>query len=238
MAGSSPMSPCTPDYRRRGIARELVHAGLDVLRARGAPSAVLQVKHDNHGAVALYRQLGFYHVRTWDTWRRPAHLGALPVDFDRGENLDDLVELAGANDWRAVYDLARIARPTGLGWMRATTPGAFRPGLWGALGDYLSGKVEERYVVRGGGSGDALVAALTISMPLASAVDVLTLMVHPSQRGRLERPLLAYALRRLRGRRRAVAIEHPHDDTAGAAALEALGFVRRETLAVMRHDLR
>ncbi len=183
--------------------------------------------HDNDGAITLYRSLGFCPVRTWVTWRRSAYL---PTPFGARAPVD----LARSDDWRAIYHLAQLTRSTGLGWMRAADAGAFRPGFWSALGDFLSGKAVERYVVR---AGDAVAAALTISMPLVSGQDVLTLMVHPDRSGELERPLLEYALHRLRGRQRAVAIEHPHDDEAGSAALATLDFARRQTLMVMRHDL-
>lgn len=218
-----------PDYRRCGIARELMLASLDAIRLSGVRPATLQVEHSNVAAINLYRALGFYTVRTWVTWRRPAHFSAPPAEADVP------IEAAAGDDWRALYDLACVTRPSGLGWMRAVAPGAFRPGPFEALRNLFSGAVVERYLVRDGAGGAA--AALTVSMGFGAQRDVLTFMVHPRRRGELERPLLAFALRRLAGRGRSVAVEHPHDDAAGAAALEAFQFRPHQTLTIMRHDL-
>lgn len=48
-----------PAERRRGLARALVAAGLERLRAEGVEVCHLEVRVDNHGAVALYEDLGF-----------------------------------------------------------------------------------------------------------------------------------------------------------------------------------
>jgi ribosomal protein S18 acetylase RimI-like enzyme len=217
-----------PDYRRRGIARSLVRASLDLLRRRRACWAILQVGHDNAAAIALYREVGFYPLRTWVIWRRSAYLSA-----PAGRSLP--VEAARGSEWHALYDLARQSCPSGLGWMRPAAPHAFRPSLWRALGDLLGGRHEERYVVRD--SSGKVTAALFIEMTLGKPADRLILMVHPAQRGRLERHLLEFALRRLGRRRKAVVIEYPCDEEAGSAALAALQFEPRRTLTHMRHDL-
>jgi len=48
-----------PEERRRGIARVLVNAGLERLRALHVESCHLEVRMDNEGAIAFYRALGF-----------------------------------------------------------------------------------------------------------------------------------------------------------------------------------
>lgn len=63
-----------PAWRRRGLARRVVSAILDMSEARGAAGACLQVEAANTHAIALYRGLGFdtelyrYHYR-----RAPKH---------------------------------------------------------------------------------------------------------------------------------------------------------------------
>lgn len=49
-----------PDYRRRGIARQIVSMLLEEGAVRGSRHAYLQVVSENDGAKALYRSLGFY----------------------------------------------------------------------------------------------------------------------------------------------------------------------------------
>lgn len=49
----------TPDERRRGVARALVERGLEKLRRERIQSCHLEVRMDNEGAIAFYRNLGF-----------------------------------------------------------------------------------------------------------------------------------------------------------------------------------
>lgn len=50
-----------PEYRRRGIARELVQAGLDFIRDKGGKIVILDVIAANLPAYKLYESLGFEH---------------------------------------------------------------------------------------------------------------------------------------------------------------------------------
>ena len=48
-----------PEERRQGLGRALVAAGLDRLRAEAVEVCHLEVRVGNHGAIALYEELGF-----------------------------------------------------------------------------------------------------------------------------------------------------------------------------------
>ena len=48
-----------PDYRRQGIARELVAELTDALAEKGVKILALEVRQSNAPAIALYEQLGF-----------------------------------------------------------------------------------------------------------------------------------------------------------------------------------
>ncbi|MFS0852984.1 N-acetyltransferase family protein [Microbacterium sp. 179-I 3D4 NHS] len=52
----------SPDHRRRGFGRELMHAAEQEARARGADSIGLHVFGFNTGAAAMYEQLGYRRV--------------------------------------------------------------------------------------------------------------------------------------------------------------------------------
>lgn len=51
-----------PDYRRQGIARELVTGLAGALTEKGVKSLALEVRQSNAPAIALYEQLGFQQV--------------------------------------------------------------------------------------------------------------------------------------------------------------------------------
>ncbi len=48
-----------PRSRRRGIAADLVRAGLEMARQVGVRAVILDVAYHNEAAIALYQQLGF-----------------------------------------------------------------------------------------------------------------------------------------------------------------------------------
>src|SRR4051812_1493838 len=52
----------SPDFRRRGVARALLRAGLAALRNRRVEEVYLEVRESNHSAQALYLSSGFRRV--------------------------------------------------------------------------------------------------------------------------------------------------------------------------------
>lgn len=51
-----------PDYRRKGVARELVMGLVTTLKEKGVHSLALEVRASNTPAISLYQQLGFTQV--------------------------------------------------------------------------------------------------------------------------------------------------------------------------------
>ena len=96
-----------PAYRRRGIARRLVQAGLEFIRAQGGTMAVLDVVAQNVPAYQLYLNLGFEHYtsqlelerKSDDVPPRPA----LPDGY--------LYKRIPMRDWQTPLELARRLVP-------------------------------------------------------------------------------------------------------------------------------
>ncbi len=221
-----------PDYRRRGIARRLMAASLEAIRAGGGTAAILQVEAENTGACQLYERLGFRVQRTWHEWRRGTHgpIPPRPLNAPR-------ITLRPPNAWREEYALAARLFPAergGLGWMRPLHPREFRRSLGRHVLDFLSGTGIERWIIR---EDRQIAASLWAKSRFGSATTQLTLLVHPARQGTLEAPLLNYAIRRLAVGYRALYCEHPADDAAATAAFERCDFTRRRTLHHMRLDL-
>lgn len=51
-----------PDYRRKGIAENLINALVAELKNRGSHALMLEVRASNAPAIALYEKLGFFQV--------------------------------------------------------------------------------------------------------------------------------------------------------------------------------
>jgi ribosomal protein S18 acetylase RimI-like enzyme len=224
-----------PNFRRQGIASELVQAALGLIRQRRGQFALLQVNVGNAStdtAARLYLRSGFRQERMFTRWVRgpqppPVKLINLPF-----------ITLRSPREWRAEMALAELVRPNargGLGWLRPVHPSSFRRGPLAVLGDWLNARHIERWIIRDEHSRD-LLASMRALIPFSGAYQ-LDLLVRPAWQGRLEEPLLNYALRRLDGRYKAVVLEHPADDTLAANVLKRYGFEARATLIHMRRDL-
>jgi mycothiol synthase len=60
-----------PEWRGRGLGRELLRWSVEHLRARAAGTVVLSVEAENDRAVELYRRHGFAPVVEWPHWTTP-----------------------------------------------------------------------------------------------------------------------------------------------------------------------
>ena len=70
-----------PEWRGRGLGRELLRWGVAHLRSGGAGLIQLSVEAENELALGLYRRTGFEPTVEWPHWTRPvaAHeSGAAP----------------------------------------------------------------------------------------------------------------------------------------------------------------
>ena len=236
-----------PDYRRRGIAADLLRESLNDVRRRGFAFAELQVIADNDGARQLYQAAGFRPVRTFTAWARPARLSP-PSPLRSYPGMPEATLLT-RNDWRLEYELAERARPNqmgGLGWLRPTMPRTFNPNLLAQLGGWLIAQGRESWVVYAPGNAGrvrdrSLWGVARLNMIFGSP-DQLDLLIDPAldsaAQTQIARILLRAVLQRLSGRTRTIAIEHPTDDEIGATVLREVGFEPRWTKTTMWLDLR
>src|SRR5260221_1579476 len=74
-----------PNYRRRGLARAMMTASMELIHQQDGKFAVLQVDASNEGAQKLYASMGFDVERTFIDWRRSWHIQTparlLPMPF-------------------------------------------------------------------------------------------------------------------------------------------------------------
>lgn len=94
-----------PDYRRRGLARQLVTAAVTHAKELGAQLCVLEVLEENEPAYKLYRSLGFVHYDSIIRQKLDAgKLSEIPiVDLPEGYELRKFDRSKKSNQER--YDL-------------------------------------------------------------------------------------------------------------------------------------
>jgi len=66
-----------PEYRRQGIGRKLLSAGLQAALERGSAQATLEVRTGNLAAIELYRQLHFEEVGRRPKYYQDTHEDAI-----------------------------------------------------------------------------------------------------------------------------------------------------------------
>ena len=181
-----------PNYRQQGIARALMQRSIEHLRTLNVKTALLNVRPDNRGAIALYEDLGFGQVETRGEWRR-ASSRAAPQGVWHPIAPRPLREA----DSYPVSELVRAATPTNA--RKLLSPRHEFTLTWDeriaeAVGDFFVGQVTQRWALE----MDARLAALLrvraqrLAMPHRVSVEV-----HPDFRGRVEGDLIAFALREL-----------------------------------------
>ena len=223
-----------PDYRRRGIAMALMRAVEDSVRARKGRVILLQVVKDNSPAVNLYQSIGYREMGNMTTWSATAsRLRQIPASVGN-EILPDIRTMPGGW-WRQAYELDVARLGPDLNWPEPIAPDAYRQTLFGRLGDFLSGRQREVWSTSDG--HDRLTGLATISSEWAHS-HLIALRVANSERGHLERPLLAKITRRLAYLpRRNVRIYNPEDDLIVNDLLREANFSSQRTLTHMRFDL-
>ncbi len=82
-----------PDYRNRGIGRQLTLRAIQHVKDHDGRSVILQVREDNPAAIHIYESLGFSEINRRSTWvwnERPRHKLELPkgVKISKRRNED------------------------------------------------------------------------------------------------------------------------------------------------------
>lgn len=226
-----------PDYQRRGIARRLMHASMDMIRARGGKHAILQVDYHNYKAHDLYTQLGFVDERAFSLWRRSGS-PRVPIPM---QDLALHISHRRRSEWLIEYALAQRMRPMyqgGLGWLRPLHPSFFRSSVWRWLTDLVNLRRLERLVIRHP-EDESLLASMWVESGFGAATRLTLLMDEPSREfhpAAYTEALISTAVRRFGPE--VLTIEHPYEDDFTNAVLEHYRFIRQRTVMHMRWDAR
>jgi ribosomal protein S18 acetylase RimI-like enzyme len=219
-----------PDYQRRGIARRLMQASMEMIARRGGTAAILQVDVDNTPALYLYQSLGFVIERAWSVWRRrpSTRFGPPPPETNV------YMRHRRRSEWRQEMALAQRIRPQeggGLGWLRPLHKSQFRKSLWSLMGDWISLRGVERLVLVD--DHNHIMGSLWIETGFGSKTRLM-LLVEPDHQGIYDHVLLDSVVRRMD--RTPLLLELPQDDTVTTELLHKYHFTCQRTVTHMRWD--
>lgn len=210
-----------PEVQNEGVATELVGATIDLARRLGGRELLLQVKRDNDAATHLYDKMGFRRLCTRTTWLRrryapsPTPPSGLPIRGPRPE------------EWRDQLDLAWRLHPEGLEWPYPVRAGEFRSR---AMGRFFGIDRRHWLWVEDG----ELLASLSIDSGLGGPRRKFILIADPRVRGRVEAPMIGFALEELSWDG-GVVLDYPAE--VAIEALSDLGFQALRTLTWMGRQL-
>lgn len=145
-----------PAYRRRGIARKCVEAGIDLIRKQGGTKAILTVIDGNVPAYALYEDLGFEdYMGEFDHEARLEEVPPAP-SLPEGYVQSPL----GTFDWQPRYELEERISPESLLKYEPVEVGRFRqPAMMRLLYPLImvaQGTRDKDFVIRTAGQGQVV----------------------------------------------------------------------------------
>ena len=225
------------EWRRRGIARALMQAAIELARRHDGDWVALQVRSDGTAARSLYESLGFAVLGETIHYRRTrppalvAQRRGAPV-AQPGSLGEDRVRRGTARDGEHIYRWAQAAIPEELRWADPLRRDDFSMGLDRNFANWLSRRREAWWVIE---SEAEMLGAAHIVMPPPPHEGRLWIGVIPSHQGRYEDHLVHAALSSIESAARsAIFASIPALQTAARAALEAAGFEAHRRLTHMR----
>lgn len=222
-----------PDYRRRGIARELLNASIDWFAARGVRWVVLEVRRDNEAAKSFYRSAGFATVEGTTSMERHGVGSVKRVAPPDGFRLRP----ARPADSTPLYDLACEVTPRLAQHIDPVRRQDYRIGRLDPLLDGLRRLIglpaTRRWVAT---QADEQVVAM-VKLRLGGHSHELSILIHSDLYGLLEESLITRALDAVDGYRGTVRAKVDADNTAAIETLRSHRFSEIRTLDRMARQL-
>jgi len=114
-----------PEYRRRGLARKLLEAALELMRERGATKTILGVIDGNLPAYTLYEDIGFEHYSGIVEFDAVLEEAVAPPELPDGYHRTPL----SPHDWQPRYELENRITPEALQRYDPVLEGRFKRSL-------------------------------------------------------------------------------------------------------------
>ena len=212
-----------PDFRRKGIGRQLTNRGIEYARQKGAPAVWLQVREENLPAVDLYRNLGFSERARRTTWLSQRD----PVSQSPSPSV--AITASARKDWAQHCSWLERTYPPELAWHFSIDLKELRPGWVGAFQRFFSQVNLHQWAA----SQDGQPRGFLSRVGNFNFADSLWLAVPPESDDSVTYSLLAHA-RQHSSRRRALALDYPA--ARATQAIQDAGFYAHQTLIWMTLD--
>jgi len=216
-----------PVWRRRGIARQLMQAAIDLAREQDADWISLQVRSDNTGANDLYRSLGFESVGETVYFERaqfdPVSAPPQPVE--------GRLRPARPYDADRIYTLAQASVPDSARWAEPVYRSSFDLGAERRFTNWLTRTQQAWRVIE---VGDQLWGAALAEVNRRSREGKLFLWVVPSRSGRIEQVLVDSVLAEIKTPVQQMTARVPGSQVASRVAMATRGFQQVRALTHMR----
>ncbi len=215
-----------PDYRRRGIARELTLTGLQHIQQRGGREAWLHVRDDNPAAIQLYRSIGFEELcrRTQWLWEPGQQRGSVKPPAEVS------ITARKWRDWQTQLRWLKRIYPAEVSWNLSLDINRIKPHVWREFLLWLNGGQIAHIAARW---RDQLIGLATWQ-PSYSYADTLWLATDPDHEHRAVAALLSAFNRRIQPTR-PLSVNYPAGN--GEEGFRAAGFYPQLTLIWMKMAL-
>jgi ribosomal protein S18 acetylase RimI-like enzyme len=185
-----------PDYRGKGLARQLVNRSIEHARQYGAEICVLDVRDDNQPAYKLYESLGFLHYDS----NIDLKLETLPETQSLPIPADFTLRRMKFNEWQPRYDLALRETPPQVQEFLPVNISDYRVAPLERVMQPIATRLQKidslRWAVEKGGR---LAGYLSLSARRTPKMTHrMILRVDPAYRQELTEPLLTLALEKFR----------------------------------------
>lgn len=216
-----------PAWRRRGIARQLMQASLDLAREHEANWVALQVRSDNAAAHDLYKSLGFEDTGETVYFER--------VQFDPiappAQPVEGRLRPAVPSDADRIFALAQANVPDSVRWAEPVYRSSFDLGAERRFVNWLTRTQQVWRVVE---VGDHIRGAALAEVNAWTRQGQLFLWIAPGRTDRIEQLLVDAVLAEITTPVQTMLARLPGQLVAGRVALFTRGFRQVRALTHMR----
>jgi GNAT superfamily N-acetyltransferase len=217
-----------PQYRRLGVARNLLGLSLEMMKERGSERTWLGVINGNIPAQRLYESLGFrvFDAMTEYSLSKPvvSSIAPLPVGYS--------ISRLPRSDWKTRLSFERRITPEEASLYQPVVTGRFRQGpvalALSPIVNAIQRKKEKAFVVRQKGDGEAVARCSYSASMRGKGVNSISVRIDPKH-PKLASALVGLMLQRVvsQSPRLRVEIATPKWMPAVAEAAEGFGFKKR-----------